>query len=188
MKSFLFLYPIPEYINFEIENKGFFEDKKEFRRRYKEILNKCIDLRYRQKGFKINYVIFNGHEISDIIKLRPDDNIIEIELSFKEHTTKKSGSYPYPSPDFILDKLKRVQVLRIGGFHLWDCVEKVAKRAYERGLDVLVDEDLTELLSYRILIKDNNFKLDSFPTFYPKYRDLEMLRECRKDKPWMWQY
>lgn len=182
MKLFLFLYPIPEYINFEIDEKSCFEDKKEFRRRYKEALNKCIDLRYKQKGFRINWVNFRGSEISDVVELRRDDKVIEVELSFKEHT---AGNYP--NPHFILDKLNGVQVLRIGGFHLWDCVEKVAKRAYERGRDVLVDEDLTELLTYRVL--KEGFEFDKFPTFYPEDRqELEILRETRKDKPWMWQY
>jgi hypothetical protein len=49
---------------------------------------------------------------------------------------------------------------------MWDCVEKLAKTAYEKGIDVLVDEDLTEFFSERL--KDPNFKIDKYPTYNPR--------------------
>ncbi|MGM5488181.1 MAG: hypothetical protein ACQESG_04495 [Nanobdellota archaeon] len=77
-------------------------------------------------------------------------------------------------------------VLRLGGFHLWDCVERVAKRAYNRGLDVLVDEDLTELFTSRMQLPE--FRTDRYPCYrapeHPYYQ--EFLHQ-RKGKPWLWQ-
>jgi len=150
MKKFVFLYPTPEIIDFEIKNHGwsFKGGEKAFRARYKKILNQCIDIRYRQKGFKINYAVFDGSPVSDIIHLRDSDKIIEVGLDFKTHIDNRV----YPNQDFILDKLGKTRKLRIAGFHLWDCVERLARRAHEKGVNVLIDEDLTELLEYRITL------------------------------------
>ncbi len=186
MKHFVFLYPIPEIIDFEIENHGWSEEggADAFKQKYKSLLNRCIDVRYRQKGFDINYVIFDGSSVSDVIELRETDRIIKVGLDFKTHTTK----HLYPDPDFILDQLGDVKIIRIAGFHLWDCVEKLARRAYERELDTLVDEDLTELFASRI--KDPDFRIDKYPTYNPrKYGDsmFEIFMEARRNKPWLWQ-
>lgn len=191
-KAFIFLYPIPEYIDSEIENHSFWrneEERSSYRQRYQELLNNCIGNRYRQKGFSINYAIFNGHAISDVILLQPTDKIIEVGLDFSTHTTQlPNETYPYPDSDFILDQLGDIQKIIVTGFHLWDCVEKLAKRAYERGLNTLVDEDLTEFLFRRI--DDEDFKIDTYPTYNPREGSellFELFMNARKDKPWLWQ-
>lgn len=166
MKEFAFLYPIPEYIDFEISNHEWHEQG--FKNRYGHALNQCIDLRYRQNGFEINYVIFDKHPISDVINIQASDKIIEAGIDYKTHTTKRvDGTYLYPDPDYILDQLPKLKTLTISGFHLWDCVERLAERAHERGLNVLVDEDLTELFAGRL--NDPDFRID------------------RKGEPWFWQ-
>ena len=189
-KEFMFLYPIPEIINFEIKNHGGSKkgDADAFRKKYSKTLNKCINERYRQKGFGINYAVFDGSPVSDVIKVQESDKIIEVGLDFKTHTTEQpDGEYPYPDQDYILNQLSGVRVIRIGGFHMWDCVEKLAKRAYERGLDTLVDEDLTEFFSWRL--DDLDFKTDKYPTYNPKKLGsmFEDFMRARKDKPWLWQ-
>lgn len=71
---------------------------------------------------------------------------------------------------------------------MWDCVEKLAKRAYEKGLDVLVDEDLTEFFSWRL--RDPNFRVDKYSTYNPKKDGpvfFKNFMEARKQKPWLWQ-
>jgi len=216
MNSFVFLYPIQEIIDFEI-NQGMYmvrdeeKDKKfildlkgakseeeeniirrkalqevraEFRSDYGTILNKCIDLRYRQKGFGINYVVFDGSPVSGLIEFQEADRIINAGLDFKTHTTKQAdGRYLYPNSDYILAQLKGTTVIRIAGFHMWDCVEKLARRAYETGLDALVDEDLTEFFTIRF--KSPGFELDKYPTY--KAGKNKRFLQARKGKPWLWQ-
>src|SRR3989344_4222643 len=225
-KQFLFLYPIDEYFDVEIENgalgysfKQTFPDKeKDFARRIKEakterkrqdirneaislmknrfrpiyasILNTCIKQRYRDKGFQINFAVFDEHKISDIIDLQKEDKIIRVGLTLKKHTTKRQdGTYLYADSNFILDNLGfNFGHLRVAGFHMWDCVEKVAKKAYERGIEVLVDEDLTEFLSFRIN-HCPEFRMDCYPSYDPKNikgcGGLEGFMEARRKKPWL---
>lgn len=191
MKQFVFLYPIPEIIDFEIKNHGWSEKGgiDAFRQRYGFMLNRCIDIRYRQNGFGINYTVFNGSPVSDVIALRPSDRIIKVGLNFKTHTTEQSnGEYPYPDQDYILNQLNGVNIIRIAGFHMWGCVERLAKKAYERGFDTLVDEDLTEFFSYKL--KDVNFKVGKYPTYNPRKGGIstfETFMEVRKERPWLWQ-
>lgn len=187
MKEFIFLYPIPEYINHSIKNNDF--DEENFREIYSEKLNKSIDERYRQKGFGVNYVIFDGHEISDVVKTRKTDRIIEAGVDFKTHTTKQvDGSYIYPNPDDVLNRLGNLSTVRVAGFHLWDCVEKMARRAHQRGCNVLVDEDLTEL--FGAVIRDENFRTDRYPNYNPRKHGsvmFDMFMSARKGVPWLWQ-
>ncbi len=191
MKTFVFLYPIPEYIDFEIDrgaNKNR-ESSDVFRARYKKMLNACIATRYRQNGFFVKYVMFDNHQISDLIEIQKGDDIIRTELDFKTHTTKrKDGTFPYPDNNLILQRLEPATTLRIGGFHMWDCVDKFAKRAYERGIDTLVDEDLTEFLTYQI--NNKKFRIDKYPNVDRDKFGGDMWEEfirVRQSRPWMWQ-
>jgi arabinogalactan endo-1,4-beta-galactosidase len=71
---------------------------------------------------------------------------------------------------------------------MWDCVEKLARRAHERGIDVLVDEDLTEFFAGRL--KDRDFKVKSYPTYDARKHQrsmFDMFMEARRNKPWLWQ-
>ncbi|MBI2026102.1 MAG: hypothetical protein HYT06_01850 [Candidatus Levybacteria bacterium] len=183
MKEFAYLYPIPEYTDFICRPEW------AIKRRYKKVLNQAVDIRYRQQGFAINYVIFDGHQVSDAIDLRPTDRIIEAGIDFKTHRSRlPNGEHPYPNPDYVLDQLTGLRILRVAGFHLWDCVEKLAQRAYERGVDTLVDEDLTELLPGAMIRKD--FRVDAYPTFNPRELGpalLEFFMDARRDRPWLWQ-
>ena len=184
MKEFVYLYPISEYIDVFVNPADGLR-----RRQYKESLNSAVDLRYRQQGFGINYVIFDGHSLSDVIEIQPSDKIIEAGIDFKTHTAKQpNGEYPYPNPEIVLDQLPRLRTIRIGGFHLWDCVEKTARAAYERGLDVLVDEELTEVLASLMSLPD--FAVDHFPSYNPRKDEdfwFDLFMNARKNKPWLWQ-
>ncbi|MBI4653068.1 hypothetical protein HY750_02340 [Candidatus Kuenenbacteria bacterium] len=160
-KEFVFLYPIPEIINFE-KIKNYSWHKKECGNR----LNECVDQRYRQKNFRINWIIFDDCDVSEVIELQPSDKIIKVGLNFKTHIAENV----YPDQDYILGQLEDdVRIIRIAGFHMWDCVDKLAKRAHEIRLDTLVDEDLTEFFPWRL--NDRNFKTGKYTGFvlnFPK--------------------
>jgi len=221
MKHFIFLYPIPEIIDFEIQRGAYgsideskeneslkrlkearSEDEEEsikenalqaslseFRNLYRTQLNACIDVRYRKNCFGITYAVFDGSPVSDVIDIQQSDRVIEVGLGFKTHTTKQpDGEYLYPDQDYILNQLSDVSVVRIAGFHMWDCVDKLAKRAYEKGLDTLVDEDLTEFFNGRL--RDKDFLVDKYPSYNPRKDGkfmFDVFMEARKDKPWLWQ-
>ncbi|MBI5392023.1 hypothetical protein HZB00_03400 [Candidatus Woesearchaeota archaeon] len=105
---------------------------KEYKELYKNALNECVDRRYRQIGFEIFYALFAGHTVSPVIQLCPQDQIIFADIDFKTHTTpNEKGEYLYPKPELILSQLGKIKKLWVAGFHVYDCVEKVAKAAYE---------------------------------------------------------
>jgi competence CoiA-like predicted nuclease len=118
-----------------------------------ERLREIIDKRYRKKGYRIVWLMFSSEEdkkqadltkVSEFIQIKNEDWIFANGVSFIEHTTLRK----YPSSARILSRVLKntssVEELVIGGFHLWDCVEKIALRAYKKGYPVRVDEDLTE--------------------------------------------
>jgi len=188
INQFLFLYPIKEYFDAEVERDKNLIDlpEKEFRKFYSNLLNECISKRYRDGGFSINYVTFKD-EPAEIVKIKEKDRVISNGITFADHVQ----SWLYPDPDFILNQLpKPLGHLRVAGFHAWDCVERVAKKAYEQGIDVLVDEDLTQWLIPHY-VQDPHFRVDSCPGFNPHvlkspgiFRDFI---SARKNKPWLWQ-
>ncbi len=76
---------------------------------------------------------------------------------------------------------------------MWDCVDRVASRAYERGIEILVDEDLTEF--FPSFIGPNSLHPDFKVDEYPSHNILAGLREDQKEwmmkprikRPWCWQ-
>ena len=182
IKQFIFLYPIKEYFKFEIENGPHTRMKEElnkFQENYSRLLNQAINLRYRQKGFAINYAVFGNREVSKIIQIVNEDRVIKTRLNFSP-TQEELESESYR--DSILDELGEVDILRVAGFHLWDCVDKLAKRAYERGIQTLVDEDLTELFKWQSNSRIYpQFKIDSYPSCPPTDDPLGI----REEKPWL---
>jgi len=191
MKKFVFLYPIPEFIESSIKTESwhFPDNGKSFREHYKKALNSSISLRYRQKGFEIVYANFFSHSISDVVNVLPADRIIDVGIDFATHTTKRSdGTYLYPDENYILDKIGKAKKIIVAGFHMWDCVERLARRAYEKGIETLVDEDLTEFLPSRI--QDPFFRLDIYPSFNPKKMCngfFDEFMSARKERPWLLQ-
>jgi hypothetical protein len=175
--------------------------RKSFPEIFQETINRCIDERYRQQGYQVNFLLFKGRKPSKRIEVKSVDQILFTEITFKTHITPQPNlppglnvvNYPlgriqYPDPNRILDQLGRISELRLSGFHMWDCVEKMARTAHERGIKTLVDEDLTELFPYTIT--NPSFRTNNYPTFDPRKEEegfLEMFLECRKGVPWLWQ-
>ncbi|MFC1697945.1 hypothetical protein ACFL1H_06405 [Nanoarchaeota archaeon] len=88
---------------------------------------------------------------------------------------------------FILIIYFIIEKVVIGGFHQFDCVDKLAEFNYNLGIDTFVDEDTTELFFARVidpgvpLIREN-WSLKELGVG-DKYYDF--VKESRKDKPWM---
>jgi len=115
-------------------------------------------------------------------------------VTFKEHCEKRI----YPEEDKIFELCpKPIDEIVIGGFHLWDCVDKTAKWAYNQGINVSIDEDLTELFFYSIrgpgglpvakipISKEKSLKIKRRQLREGGGFFLEHARQARKDRPWM---
>ncbi|MFH0907051.1 MAG: hypothetical protein V1829_02255 [bacterium] len=191
-KEFVFLYPIHEIFNHLIKKHGrrYKGGIKAFKNKYQDTLNQCIDIRYRQRNFGINFVVPKKSPISDIIKLQPSDRIIKTGLDYEIHNIKKSKKERiYTTEEYILSQIENTAIVYVAGFYMWNYVEWLAKTAYENELCVLVDEDLTEFLSVRI--KKPDFKIDTYPGYDP-VKNLCKKTLCafikkRREKPWLWQ-
>ena len=162
-----------------------------YKKLYSDRLNQCIDQRYRRNGFSIDYAIFDNSSVSDVILLQPRDRVISVGMDAVTHRTQRDdGTFTYPDNDYILNQVGNIETLRVAGFHLWDCVQRLSRRAYERSINVLVDEELTELFGG--FLDKPEFRLDVFPGINPastmSTSMFESLIENRQDKPWMYQW
>src|SRR3989344_2988147 len=181
-KSFLFLYPQEEIFAYELRNKD-----ESFVRKYQSMLNECIDRRYRQKGFSITYALLDDCCVWEGIVVRETDAIIKVGMDAHTHHTAINGKYPYPDEEQIISQLGKIELLRVGGFHTYDCCSRVARRAYEKGMDVLVDEDLTQF--FPLVFEHSHFKIDDYPLVNPRDEIIrqhlwELFLANRRNKPW----
>ena len=197
MRVLLILYPIQPYVNVLIGKKESPEVKAKIAGFYQMLIQK------RYPGFKRIFALFSSTEdltkpnISQLWEgvLPQNGDIIGASgVTFENHCENKV----YPKESNILALCpKLIDKLVIGGFHLWDCVDKTAKYAYRQRINVSVDEDLTELFFYQV----RNSKGDPFlriPISKKKSSEitrkqlnragsgfLEDAREARIKRPWL---
>ncbi len=191
--QFIFLYPIKPYFEGLIGWKGSYS---RFQNYTLNNISNMIDRRYRKKGFEINWVFFSGRKraIPDlsmnqgIISTRNHDKMISNGVDFSDYINNKIS----PSNDYILDQLSPHSTLVIAGFHQDDCVDKLAEASYKRGINVKVDEDLTDKGINRILIcrdvpivRRNLVLEDIYSNISGVQRDIFLAG--RKGKPWLLQ-
>ncbi|MFH1423849.1 MAG: hypothetical protein ABIG29_02770 [Candidatus Nealsonbacteria bacterium] len=199
MKTLLVLYPIEPYINALIRGR----ELPEIKIKYAQIYQYLISKRY--PDFKLIWMMFSEAQspkkpdMSQLwrgISIKKDDIVGACGISFDEHCKKKL----YPDPETIIDACPRpVEKLFIGGFHFWDCVEKVAKCAHEQGIDVSVDDDLTEFFFWKVrdlrgipspsripLSREKSIENDRREYVRSGGPDqLERVREARRGNPWL---
>lgn len=193
MKEFLFLYPIQEYLNACIGREAI---RKQHGWDLCQKFNDIIEARYRQRGFGVNWLMFSnrcGSQNPDLLLLaeeiviKPQDKILSSEVPFVFMTAFNR----YPNPVNILAQLpKDIEELVLGGFHQWDCVDKLAQVAHEQGIPTIVDEDTTE-----VFFREDNSYLsiplirDTFPfnTDGMSTALIAIARENRSSKPWFTQ-
>ncbi|UMX48081.1 MAG: hypothetical protein L7H18_00875 [Candidatus Nealsonbacteria bacterium DGGOD1a] len=192
MKVFLFLYPIKPFFENEIGNFYQFRNGKYDVRR----LNDIIRARYRKKKYKIVWLLFGQENapnkpdkdlLASWITIEPEDTIISAGLSFKEHTQHRK----YPNPESIFGQISNITEIILGGFHQWDCVNKLASYAHNLGLPVKVDEETTEmffsltnLLGPLPLIRDFPLTLKEI---FDDGNGLEDATSARVGMPWFMQ-
>lgn len=174
MKYLLILYPIQSYADVLIGKA----ELPEIKVRYAEIYQELIRKRYH--NFQMVCVMFSAPEDptkADVSQLwqgfsvNGEDIIGACGVTFEDHCKKRI----YPKEDKILKLCPEpVEKLVVGGFHLWDCVDKTARYAYNQGINVSVDEDLTELFFWSV--RDNK----GIPVFKIPVSKKESLMQTRK--------
>lgn len=149
MKIFLFLYPIKSFFDFTAKRYSkTFKDKETNLGR----INKIIDIRYRQNGYTVCWILTGKEEnvlkpelslFSDYLKEGEGDALISSGVS--RSVIGKEGKLP--DYEFILFQLRDVKEAVIGGFHQWKCVDGLARYFHNKGIPVTVDEDTTDAFS-----------------------------------------
>lgn len=198
MKSIIVLYPIQNYVDILMR----LEESLQIKEKYVSIYQRLLWQRYHD--FQLVYIIFSQNRDSekpDISRLwqgiiiREKDIIGACGVNFEDHCQEKL----YPDPDRIISFCPcPIEKLIVTGFHFSDCVDRVAGYAYGQGIDVMVDEDLTELFFGKIRNRMGKPSLECIPlsreesikrcrTEFMRAAPflLELIREKRKNKPWL---
>ncbi len=149
-KVFLYLYPIKEYTSMFLFHDDDLYDEWQVDRPL-PILNETINKRYRENGYQIVFVLYPDKDLFGIEK-KPGDKVIYSDVLFSEFSAyddkgneKKNFVPKYPNEDLLVEQLGDIKELVVGGYHAADCVKRVAEKALHRGINVLVDLDLTDL-------------------------------------------
>ncbi|MDD3896216.1 MAG: hypothetical protein PHP49_04240 [Bacilli bacterium] len=162
-KVFLYLYPVREYsdVIYKATNYDDLGLQNPF-----EVLNECIQKRYRQNGFEIIFIMYPDKEIYGI-DVKQDDKVLYTDITFKEAigydiegNKKEVTDIKYPSEEDIFNKVGKVDRIVIGGYHHSDCVRRVAEYFNERGINTLVDLDLTDLFFNRYY--EDDFDIENY--------------------------
>ncbi|MCH8741713.1 hypothetical protein IH779_02335 [Patescibacteria group bacterium] len=149
MKYILLLYLIQPYVDVRIG-----EESPETKARFAALYKKIVRERY--PGFQVVCVFFSEpgekkkpdiSQMWDLFSLEENYTIGACGVTFTNHCDKRE--YPKES-DILALCPDPIDELVVSGFHFSDCVESIAKYAHEQGIQVFVDEDLTELFFYGI--------------------------------------
>ena len=123
------------------------------------LFNECIKKRYLNLGYKLIVVRYKGYRenfTGGIINI-PVDKIIDADITSNEQLKKYAD---FEKLAHEIAKLNHEQIV-IGGFHCFDCVEKLAKEVYKLNKNVLIDSDLTEKFDF-VSRYYKNWEIDKF--------------------------
>lgn len=185
----LFLFAYPQEIFFNIPFR--WPDEKI------ESLNDAIETRYRSQGWQVGFLTYDNWSIDARIKVSEKD--LRITDGQTVYDDKKAGvirrtsdNQPaWPNPAVIIDKFPKISQLNVGGFHEGSCTDIIAKEAYGRGINTLVDEELTNLF---LAYKPGELQVTGqFPQAdrCKGFRDdllMEYFLERRAGKPWLYDW
>ena len=165
-KVFLYLYPIKEFTNMFLFHNDRLYDEWHVDRPL-PILNDTIDKRYRQKGYQVVFALYPDRELYGI-EPENGDRIIYTEIPFSEASAydengneKKNYIPKYPNERLLIEQLGDVDELIVGGYHAMDCVRRVAEIALQRGINTLVDLDLTDLF-FNVYKQKDYFDIENY--------------------------
>lgn len=156
-KVFLYLYPTYDYFaNLQGECFSLEDIKKRL-----VLLDETINRRYRQKGYEIVFVLEPNTEVYGLTVCEQDATIYYVtDLNFYE-----IGDYSK-----LYDSIGHIDELVVSGHRSLGHVEKAAEYASDKGIDTMVDLELTENFFYDCDFPD--FNMDDYnPT---KYKDLSI--------------
>jgi hypothetical protein len=200
MDHYLFVFPHKAYLDFEWKNN---KDAMQSKARgiTPAYLNDIIHARYRKKGFTVNWLLFGNNDepwdpalggVSPWLHIEQDDRVLCAGITYYEMTTSDFDEKMDFASSPVIANLPKLERLVLGGFHQDDCVEKVAKAAHSRGIDVRTDEDTTQFffsttaLYGRIPLRRR--KPWPHAGLYKNPRCLEDIREHRATRPWLHQF
>ncbi len=198
MKTLLVLYPIEPITSGLIGWTEMKEEKIEIINLYQKLMLK------RYKDFQRVYVFFSEpgncqkpdiSQASEGLVISDRDIIGSCGITFENHCQNKV----YPKAKDILDLCPTpVNELVVAGFHFWDCVDRVASYAWRKGINVSVDEDLTDLFFFDVRNRHGRPRLQipmsKEQSIERKRRQLKAAgeeyldgaRKARRNKPWMY--
>jgi hypothetical protein len=195
MKVFLFLYPIEECFTHGSIAQALVRFRK--RRLDPDYINEIIRARYREKGYRITWLLFSDpcdvsvpdfSSLSLRMRTTDGDTFLPCGVDADRHYKERL----YPDPNAILSQLpKGITSLVLGGFHQWDCVSKIGEAAHKHGMPVVVDEDTTDHFFLSMLargtipiVRPLHCAVDDVLQEATSQAMREIICEQRKDKPW----
>ena len=165
-KVFLYLYPIEEFTKMFLFHDDSLYDEWGIERPL-PILNNTINKRYREKGYQVVYALYPDKELYGL-KKKDEDMIIHTDILFSEASAydengnEKTNFVPkYPNEKLLLQQLGSIDELVVGGYHVMDCVKRVAEVALDFGIDTLVDLDMTDLF-FNVYKQKDYFNIDNY--------------------------
>lgn len=163
-KVFLYLYPIEEYTKMFLFGDDRLYDKY-ITNNPLQILNKCIQKRYRANGYQIVFALYPDRNIFGVTP-EENDKIIYTNVTFDEASACDSKGNinltpKYPNEHLLLEQLGDINELVVGGYHATDCVKRVGETALTMGINTIVDLELTDLF-FSLYKQEDYFNIEEY--------------------------
>ena len=146
---FILLFPQKEYVT------GYFTEEDI------SLFNDCIKKRYIDKGYDFCVAAFKNSDLG-IVGFNPN-KVVGADITFEESSPYTCKNWKYADFKNLAEKVDvdKYANIVVGGFHCYDCVEKLANEIYAVNKNVIVDTDLTEMFrnSYRY---EERFNIEKF--------------------------
>ncbi len=167
----LFVYPVIPYFEPMGNTVSSFYMDSGASRPYVSKLMDIIDLKYRDKGFDINWLLFGTKKdlskpdlslVPSSVRINKQDKVISSGISW--YTILGLGAQEFcigfnPSKIYqvsgFLDDLIPLEKLVLGGFHEFDCVKAIKKAAIKKRIPTKIDPEITQR-GYKDILKKNN--------------------------------